>query len=260
MAGLTPQVTATLKSLFDMTRTSDHAFANAKSNHIRSLVGEKLIEGNPQIVDPTNRDKHAFRLTAAGYTALGEPQPTPETPPAPATPDPSPAVSASSDPSTAGDGADTGLTPIPPGVVVTQLPAGASGTRKRADGTPVVPRGPNRPMEQVYSGVRMALPGPLPTGKRGGNRGETYAFSKCGSPITDEATKASTYDSFFVGVTTQMPTTADLMKTLRAAVFSANKRYKEKPDTGGIVRKFACYPTEEDTVEKKAGVRVFRVA
>lgn len=87
---------------------------------------------------------------------------------------------------------------------------------------------------------------PTSSARRGGNRKEIYAFGQLEAPRPDGAAH-----SFFVPATFENPTPAD---TIRAAVSSANARYKEK---GGA--QFKHFVVDNDAEFGVAGVRVFRV-
>lgn len=113
--------------------------------------------------------------------------------------------------------------------VATTTEAPAKAKRTRSNIVPEV---------QLASGF-MALP--EATSRRGGSRQEVYAFGQLSAPQNGQ------YHSFFVPATAENP---DAEKTVRAAVSSANIRYKDKEIS--FTHRFV-------TENGVAGVRVFRV-
>ena len=252
MTVLNQQVATALGTMADVMAAHPFAFANPNSPIVRALVKDGLIEGNESIVDPADSKKHAFRVLPAGYTALGREAPTAPLPPGSPDPDPGTGDGTTNENAggtTGGTADDTGISGGA-GVPVQQLPARGRGGRKG-------PRGPNRPIVQERSGKLMALPTVAPAA----SRGETYDFGKLVAPATIPETTDKGYDSFFVSVTTELPTHDALFKVLRAAIYSANKRYKDRPEgPAKLIREFKGFPTEKDAETGKAGVRVFRLS
>jgi hypothetical protein len=255
MTALNPQVATTLTAMADATASAPYMFANPASPIVRALEKSGMIEGNTSLVDPADSKKHAYRVLPAGYAAIGREVPAAPLPPG--SPDPTTGTEGGTEGGTTGGdagettGDDAGISTGAAGVNVQQLPAVKRGGRTG-------PRGPNRPVVQERSGILMALPTMAPAA----SRGETYDFGKLVAPsIVDPATKALGYDSFFVSVTTELPTHDALFKVLRAAIYSANKRYKAKPEGAAkLVREFKGFPTDKDGETSKAGVRVFRLS
>jgi hypothetical protein len=213
------QLMNALRPIAEATHTAGFMFANAKSPLVRALVKDGFIEGNAASVDPTDANRIAFRATVSGLALVPDAAPAS---PAAHTPAPAP-VGASGVPFPSVGNA--GVTQVPEGVTVTQVPA-----RKRGG-----VRGP-RTAPTIVAVGRMALP-EIVASKRGGKRGEGYPFGSL------EAPTAEGFASFFVAATAAMPNPE---KTVRASVTSANKRY-----TDG--RKFKLYPAE-------GGASVFRIA
>lgn len=202
---LSPKLEQTLRAIHDGTIANGVHFGNPNHPMIAVLVNGGHVTTDNTKIDPNDGRKVSVIVTDAGKTALGI---SPETA----------AVAA----------------------IVTQTQevimetAVATETKPKRARTTVVP-------EVRVSAELMVIPASVT--RRGGNRGETYAFGKLDAPHAD----GRAY-SFLVPATEANP---DPMATLRAAVTSANARYKEK---GGAV--FKAYPVDENGV---VGVRVFRL-
>jgi hypothetical protein len=225
---LAPQVLATLQSVADATTGPvGYIMANPKSPLMRTLTGQGLIVGNEQIKEG---DKIAYRVTEAGISQL---------PPAPAStgnPWPSPVTDTAANPAPV-QGSDTAGDPP----VLTDRPAAAATAGKGS-------RGPRAPVVVGHQ-MRVAELPPDTARKRGGGgpNHELYPFSTLSAP------DATGKDSFFVSTTAENP---EPMKRLRPAIFSANKRHKEKAT--GI--SFKAFEIAHDAHAGSAGVRVFRMA
>lgn len=231
---LNNQMLNTLTTLAQTCATDGHALMNAKSPLVRALQKDGFIEGDLTITDPNNADKIGFKVTEKGYTELGFPSPgAPVVPVQPVT------ISQADVGQVPASLLAPGLTPVPPGVPVVQVAAGKRG--------PKGPRGPVVAPTLLRSATRFALPAAPPAGKRGGLRGETYPFESLAAP------DATGLDSVFVQATAALP---NPIKTLKAAVFSANKRYKEAKKGN---REFAVRDMGIDPEYGVAGARIFRV-
>ena len=217
----------TLTTIAQASAVDGWAYANAKSPPIRALEKDGHLEGNKAQIDPANADRIAYRLTAKGHAEIGTP-------------------------AGAAPGANTGLTPPPPGMTVTQVSAGVTGASRagRKVGVPNVTPDIKRPGARM-----MALPVAADgrTGK--GGKGESYPFALLQAP------DATGYDYFFVGnkaaipateTTAEVPGMPNAFKTVKAAVSSANKRYSKKTPVVEFVARAM-------TVEGVDGAAVFRV-